>query len=280
MTKNDSTIYFQKRCNSPNGDISMWLSRFSDLLVVHGLDEFYRAAHEESNHSPEKALCDDWHFFRLGVEGLSHEKLKRVIASLKGPFALIERLGEEYRRCAESIEKVEEEWLIASEQVKQQLAVWEPWAVEAEIRWRKRSFPWTNVSGCDQLLLLQVSLTIRGAGAELESPQRLKENLSYFEARIKGIRATISDVYLNSNLPAASSVYCFDMTLNNLMKHQTQFNKLLNQKTEILEKLNLARDEYWTKKTPLAMLLDQLPDTAQRALFRICRPDLHESSVV
>jgi len=274
-----STINLQEHFNSLNGGVSMWLSRFSDLLVVHELDEFYRAAHEVSNHSPEMALRDHWHFFRLGIEGLGNERLKSLIASLKEPFALIGRLYEEHQRCAESIEKVEELWNIAAEKTKQQLDVWEPWAVETEIRRRKRSFPFAYNSDFDLQLRFNVSLELSGAIAEIESPQRLQKNLAFFETRIKGIKATISNAYLDEDLPAESSVYTFDMTLNNLMKHQMQVNELANRMAEITEKRKCAEDTYQTKKVPLTILLGELPSTAQWALFRICRPDLRELGI-
>lgn len=42
----------------------------------------------------------------IGVECLSNEKLKIEIASLKELFARIGQLGEEYQRCAVSVDKV------------------------------------------------------------------------------------------------------------------------------------------------------------------------------
>lgn len=270
-----STICLLKHFNSINGGISMWLSRFSDYLVAHGLDEFYRSAYEESNHSPRIALRDDWHFLQRGIEGLGSERLKTLIASLKEPFARIRKLDEKYQCCAESIDKAEEQWLVFAERAKQQLAIWEPWAVKAEVRWRESSFPWTHVSGYDELLHLQVSFDLRGASRVLESPRRLQNNLAFFEKQIKGIRATISSAYLAKELPEESSVYKFDMALNELLNYQTQVNKLENQKAEIAEEFERARNAYWTQKEPLTILLSQLPDTAQWALFRICRPDLH-----
>ncbi|VVD29131.1 hypothetical protein [Paraburkholderia dioscoreae] len=275
-----STISLRERFDSLNGGISMWLSRFSDSLVEHGLDEFYRVAHEESKHAPEMAMRNDWHFLRTGIEGLGNEQLESVIASLKEPFARIGTLGEEYQRCAVSIEKSEEQWHVVAKRARQQLAVWEPWAIEAEIAWRKRSFPWTHVSGFDGLLRLQVSIDLRGASAEIESPQRLQRNLAFFETQFRAVRATISSAYLDEELPEESSVYDFDMGISDLMKQQTQVNELVNRKAEIAEELKCARDAYRAQKGPLNILLGQLPNTAQWALFRICRPDLREPSEV
>lgn len=275
-----STISLWEHFNSLNGGISMWLSRFSDSLVEHGLDEFYRFADEASNHSPEIAMRNDWHFLRVGVKDVGNENLKSAIASLKEPFARIVRLGEEYQRSAVSIEKAEKQWQVAAERAKQELTIWEQWAVETEIKWRKRSFPWTHFPGGDGLLRLQVSLALRGAIAELESPQRMQKNLAFFEARIKSIRATISSAYLDGELPEESSVVNLDMALNDLIKQQTQVNELVDRKTKIAEEFECAREAYWTLKGSLTILLSQLPDTAQWALFRICRPDLCEPSTV
>lgn len=109
-----------------------------------------------------------------------------------------------------------------------------------------------------------------------QPPQRLQKNLAFFETQIKAIRATISSAYLDKELPEDSSVYDFDTALNDLMKHQTQVNKLANRKAEIADEFKCARDTYWTRKRPLAILLSQLPETAQWALFRVCCPDLRE----
>lgn len=120
-----TTISLVEHFNSINGGISMWLSRLLDYLVAHGLDEFYRSAHEESNYSPLMALRNDWHFLRLGIEGLGNDRLVTMITSLKEPFARIKKLDEEYQCCVESIEKAEEQWLVVAERAKRQLAIWE-----------------------------------------------------------------------------------------------------------------------------------------------------------
>lgn len=269
-----STTSLREYFNSVNGGISMCLARFSDSLVEHGLNEFYRFANEVSNHSSESAMRNDWHFLRVGVEGVGNEGLESAIASLAEPFARIVRLGEEYQRYVVSVEKAEKQWQAAAERAKQELAVWEPWAVETEIEWRKRSFPWVCISGNDLSFRLQVSFALCGAIAELESPQRMQKNLPFFEARIKAIRATISRAYLDGGLPDESSVDGLDMALNDLMKHQIQVNKLVDRKAEIAEEFESAREAYCTQRGQLTILLSKVPDEAQWALFRICRPDL------
>jgi hypothetical protein len=272
------TISLQDRFDSPNGGISMCLSRFSDWLVAHGLDEFYRVVSEESNRSPEMALPNDWHYLRRGVDGLGSSGLESTILSLKETFGRIGKLNEEYRHCEEFLEKAKEQWQVVADRARQQLAVWEPWAVAAESTWRRRSFPWNCTSGLDQFLQLRVSMEILGASAEIESPERLQRNLTFFETQIKGIQATISIAYVDEELPEDSSVVDFDHAIVDLMMHQTEVNKLASRKTEIAEEWKCARNAYWTQKRPLNVLLMQLPDTAQWALFRIFRTELREPS--
>lgn len=268
----------QKEFNDLNSGISMCLSCFADSLAEYGLDEFYRFAHgESSNHSSEAALKNDLHFLRLGMEGIGNELLNRAIALLKEASEQMVRLDEEYRCCSESITKAEEQWQAAAKRAKQQLVVWEAWVIEAEIRWRKRSFPWSYVSGGDRLLRLRVSFDLHGASAELESPQRLQKNLTHFETQIKKIQAAIPFAYINGELPEESSITNFYQALNDLKERQAKLIQLEKHKAGTAQEFNSAEKLYCDRRNFLTDLLRQLQDEAQWALFRIYHPDLRES---
>lgn len=275
-----SKFSLEYQFNSLNGGISMCIPRFSDSLVSHGLDEFYRFAHDKLEHSPCSKTREDWHFLRSGVEGLGSERLAAMIASLKAPRTQLETLSEEYRCCTTSIGKTEEQWHAASETARQQLAFWEEWAIEAEIKWQKNAFPWADVFGGDVLLRFSVLHDLGDTSGALVSSQRLQKNLDFFKKKVGVIQAKIASAYLASELPEGRSPYKFEMALKELLNVQKKIQMLENEKAEIAKKQECAWEMYRTNKKPLVDLLFQLPLTAQWALFIICREEFREHSYV
>lgn len=257
-----------------NGGITMCRSRLSNYLVEQGLDGYYRAAHEISNHSPSITLRNDHHFLRLGVEALDSEKLRSCIAPLKELHAQIGKLDDEYRSCTENIKKAEEQWQVVAERAKHQLAVWIPWVIEAETTRIERSGPWRG----SELLRVIVSLNYDDSFKLIESPQQLQKNLAFFQKQTGSIRTTISTAYLANELPKEWSVYDLDMALDALLKHQAQLNELESRKVEVAEKVESAKNAYFIQKDQLDMLLCELSDIAQWALFLICNQTLLDSN--
>lgn len=269
-------ISLQQRFDSPNGGISMWLWNLSDFLAKHGIDEFYHIADDELRNSSETNLRNDWHYLRTGVESLDCASLEGIVATLKEPFAQIGAVEQKYASCVASIEKAMENWERVAERTRQQLAVWEHWAVEAEIS--RRTLPWRTTSRIGFVLRPKISIELGGAMTSIESPDRLQKNLAFFESRIDRIKGIISTAYIENELPEKYNVRDFDIAIRDLMKCQVHVIELESRKAEIVEKLKCAESVYRSQRKPLDILLSQLPKAAQWALFRICRPDLRNTA--
>ncbi|WP_186115430.1 hypothetical protein [Burkholderia gladioli] len=275
-----STISLREKFKSLNGGISMCLNRLSDSLVAFGLDNFYQNAHDALTNSTDISTRNDWHFLRLGIESLGNENIEILTSSLKDPYTRLKALTEEHQQFVTSVEEAEKYWEVAAECARQQLAIWEPWAIKTEIAWKKSGAPWLHPSQFDSLLGLRVSMKIRSAKSLITSPQQLKKNLPSFNTNLKSIRNIISRTYLENELPNQSIVYDLDIAISNLMKHQRKFESLEKQENEISDKLTILEREYENQKKQLTTLLNNLPDTAQWALFLIFQKEYQNTSDV
>jgi hypothetical protein len=263
MTDSSSAAFWAKYTGYRDG-IADCLERLAHLLIVDGVDGFYRAADEASDSSKTISLRNHWCYLRRGVDELGKSRIESAILPLRKPYERMKDLTEKHRLCVESIEKAEEQWSDAAERARRQLEVWETWAIDTEIEWRKNVIP---KFGSDTFWGLSVGIKIRGASWCLASSRALRDKVAFFEDKVNRIRDIIDRAYFDAKLPNDLSVDDFEAAVNDLMRCQVQINRLSNNAAELENEFKCVSDACQRQKRDLGCPLALLPDTARLALF-------------
>lgn len=274
--ENISTFDAKESFDSLNGGIDMWISRLADDLAKHGTLLILQGIEADIASTQDPDDKADLHQVSRGLMNFDRNALETAVATAEEPFQRMHTLQVQFQHCEEELVKLKRQWDVAADAAKLELSAWGTWAEATEIARSNELFPFFyNRFGISRESHEYICMS-----SVFESPKSFDANVNYFRGIVDAIRERIASKYRAANHPEALDRPAFDMAVDALEDLHKKHKVLVLKEDEVRQELITSEARYASSKQSLVVLLAQMSDTAQWALFRLRRSDLHKRAPV
>jgi hypothetical protein len=253
----------------------VYLTNLAESLVDPGRDLVLEEAENELAAATGNDHQADLYAVIKAIEHFDQHQLDIAVPPLKTLFQKLANADKVLQQHSDALEGIKKTWQSAADAAKQELRAWQRWALNEEQarierHWARPRRPWFCYAPNARFV---------GGATIFESPERLEYQYAYFEYLVSAIDTAIAESRIEGRLPLHLHVRQFRSTMKALEQNHRQFQTMSRKEQHALEEWNALWSEYEVKMTPLNRMVWQMPETARRALFRLCRPELFESAM-